>query len=397
MSQKRRRIPSYRLHKPSGQARVIIDGEHVYLGKYGSPESWEKYHRQVAEHLSQRQPAPRSEPQAYAGIEALAVDELILRYWTHARSYYVKGGRATDEQAGIRSSLRFLRRHYGRTPVSEFGPLKLKTVRDAMVRSELSRRVVNKYVQRIRRMFRWGVENELVPVEVYQALMTVAGLRKGRTGARETEPVKPVPDEYVDATLPFLTEVVRSMVQFQRLTGCRPEDVCKLRPGDVNMSGEIWCYVPNSHKMQHVRPERRVYIGPRAQEVLQPWLQRPSDVYCFSPKEAAQASRTERRRRRRTPITPSQSKREMKLRPKRAPGNQYTRHSYNQAIWRACKRAGVPKWTPNQLRHSRGTEVREEYGLEASQTVLGHARADVTQLYAARNEELARRIVLKSG
>ena len=237
----------------------------------------------------------------------------------------------------------------------------------------------------------------MVPVEAYQALMTVTGLRKGRSAARETERTAPVADEHVDATLPLLTVVVQAMVRLQRLTGCRPEDVCNMRPCDVNTSGDVWCYVPDTHKMQHFGRNRRIYIGPKAQKVLLPWLQRPSGSYCFSPKEAAQANRAERRRRRRTPITPSQAKRETKPRPERAPGNQYTRHSYNQAITRACKRAGVPKWTPNQLRHSRGTEVRAQHGLEASQTVLGHARADVTQLYAARNEELARKIVLKSG
>ena len=52
MSSKSRRIPSYRLHKPSGQARVIIDRRHIYLGKYGSPESWEKYRRIIAERLN---------------------------------------------------------------------------------------------------------------------------------------------------------------------------------------------------------------------------------------------------------------------------------------------------------------------------------------------------------
>ena len=122
--------------------------------------------------------------------------------------------------------------------------------RDAMIEADISRRVINKYVQRIRRMFRWGVENELIQVEVYQALMTVAGLRKGRCKAREIPPVRPVPDEHVDATLPYLSEVVQAMVGFQRLTGCRPEDVCNLQPRDVDISGEIWCCEPGSHKME---------------------------------------------------------------------------------------------------------------------------------------------------
>jgi len=44
-------IPKYGLHKKSGHARVLIDGKHVYLGPYGSPESREKYARLIAEHL----------------------------------------------------------------------------------------------------------------------------------------------------------------------------------------------------------------------------------------------------------------------------------------------------------------------------------------------------------
>ncbi len=49
MSVRKSHVPAYRLHKPSGQARVIIDREHVYLGKYGSRESHEKYARLLSE------------------------------------------------------------------------------------------------------------------------------------------------------------------------------------------------------------------------------------------------------------------------------------------------------------------------------------------------------------
>ena len=38
MPKRKGRVPSYRLHKPSGQARVIINREHIYLGPYGSPK-----------------------------------------------------------------------------------------------------------------------------------------------------------------------------------------------------------------------------------------------------------------------------------------------------------------------------------------------------------------------
>lgn len=45
----RKSVPSYRLHKPSGQARTIIDGRHVYLGKYNSSESRQRYALLLAE------------------------------------------------------------------------------------------------------------------------------------------------------------------------------------------------------------------------------------------------------------------------------------------------------------------------------------------------------------
>jgi hypothetical protein len=43
----------------------------------------------------------------------------------------------------------------------------------------------------------------------------------------------------------------------------------------------------------------------------------------------------------------------------------------------------------NQPRHSHGTKLRKEHGLEAAQVMLGHSRADVTQVYAERGQQLA--------
>ena len=38
-----RRLPSYRLHRPSGQAVVTLDGRDHYLGRHGSPASRAAY------------------------------------------------------------------------------------------------------------------------------------------------------------------------------------------------------------------------------------------------------------------------------------------------------------------------------------------------------------------
>ena len=79
------------------------------------------------------------------------------------------------------------------------------------------------------------------------------------------------------------------------------------------------------------------------------------------------------------------------------PGDRYTRFSYNQAVKRACRRANVSPWCPNQLRHLRATEVRKQHGIEAAQVMLGHARADVTEVYAEKNLEKAIEIARESG
>jgi site-specific recombinase XerC len=55
------------------------------------------------------------------------------------------------------------------------------------------------------------------------------------------------------------------------------------------------------------------------------------------------------------------------------------------------------RWAPNRLRHTFGTRVRKEHGLEAAQVSLGHSKADVTQIYAERNEALAASVAAKIG
>jgi integrase len=83
------------------------------------------------------------------------------------------------------------------------------------------------------------------------ALKALAGLKKGRTQARETRPVECVEDSVVEATLPHLPTIVADMVRLQRLTGMRPGEVCSLRPCDVNKTDDVWLYIPDEHKTEH--------------------------------------------------------------------------------------------------------------------------------------------------
>jgi len=403
------RTPSYRRHKATGQAVVTLNGRDHYLGKHGTAASRREYDRLIGEWLARGRQLPSTRES-----DALTVTELIRAYWRHVKAYYLKNGRPTSEQAGIRLALRPLKRMYGHTPARDFGPLSLKAVRDVMVREDWSRGFVNKQVGRLKRVFRWAVENELVPSTTYQGLQAVVGLRRGRSEARETEPVTPVADEHVEAIRPFVSSQVWAMIELQRLTGMRPGEVVSMCGCDVDTTGKLWVYRPGSHKTQHHGKTRTIYLGPRAQKIVQAFLTPDLSAYLFSAREGDSEHRAIRRAMRQTPLScgnrPGTNR---KRRPKRKPRNHYTVDSYRRAITRACDEADaaakrernlpadaprvVPKWHPHQLRHSCATRLRKEYGIEAARVVLGHASSAVTEVYAATDQGKAREIMAKIG
>jgi len=285
-----------------------------------------------------------------------------------------------------------------------------------MIEDGLSRRYINDHVDRIRRMFKWAVGEQLLSVEVYQALAVVPGLHKGRTAARETDPILPVEDLTVDATLAHLPQVVADMVRLQRLTGMRPAELCLLRPCDIDQSEDVWQYRPNHHKTEHRGRERVIFVGPQAQAILLRYLARDAESYCFRPCDSEAKRRAALHAARKTPLScgnkPGSNRRR---KPQRAPGLRYDVAAYRRAIHRACDKAfPIPeeiaadakaaakwqsehRWSPNQLRHSAATAIRRKFGLEAAQTVLGHSQANVTQIYAQRDYALAARVAKEVG
>lgn len=275
-------------------------------------------------------------------------------------------------------------------PVNDFGPAALKAVRQKMIEAKLSRRVINGRINRIRRVFKWGVENQLVAPQILQALQAVAPLRAGRSEARETGPVRPVPEANVTAILDLVTPQVRAMIELQQLTGMRPNEVTAMRPIDIDRSGPTWIYRPARHKTEHHGIERAIHLGPKAQAIITPYLLRPADAYLFSPKDAVEQSRDRLRRGNNPPKKRRPS-------PTRVPGNRYTRRSYYRAIARACEKAGIEVWGPNRLRHSAATFLRKRYGIEAARVVLGHRSSAVTEVYAELDRTKAADIMAEVG
>jgi integrase len=263
MSSKTVSVPKYRHHKGSGQAFIQVNGHRHYLGKWNSPESKEAYSRFVAE-LAACPLAATSLPLTTPASQ-LAVVELADAYWQFAQGYYrKKDGTPGGWLRHIRLALhKHLSRLYGRTPAANFGPKAFKAIRQTLIDAGNARPYINKLMPIIVRAFKWAAAEEIVSAEVYRSLQTVEGLKRGRTDAPDREPVLPVSDELIDATLPYLLAVVADMVRFQRLTGARPGEVCQLRPGDVDRSGEVWAYRPANHKTAYRGRERCIYIGPK--------------------------------------------------------------------------------------------------------------------------------------
>jgi integrase len=424
---RRKSTPSYLPHKQSGRARAVwtdalgVRQQKLLPGPFDSHESRAAFARLQLELAAAPLTGCQTSP------ATVSVNEVLLAHLEHAERHYRRAdGTLTHEVDEYRLISRYVRELYGTTPAADFGPLALKAVRQKFITVGWCRTLINQRVGRVRRIFKWAASEQLVPASVHQALGTVQGLLKGRSSARESKPIEPVADAVVDATLPFLNRHVRGLVEFQRLTGCRPGEACALRWCDLDTADGVWVYRPPHHKTAWRGKDRSIAVGPKAQELLRAF--RPADPTAplFSPALAVAELHAQRGAERKTPRFPSHMSRNQtkrKRQPERTPAASYSVSSYGQAIDRACDKAFPPpgplsrrkeeseaawwgrlaeqqrqeveawrkshRWHPNQLRHLFATSVRKAFGLEAAQVLLGHARADVTQVYAERNEELA--------
>jgi integrase len=252
----------------------------------------------------------------------------------------------------------------------------------------------------IKRMLAWAVAHEMAPADTLhrvEAYEKAEPLRAAGGRIRQSKKIRPAPAEHIQAILSYVNPTIRAMIELQALSGMRPGEVWRMTTGQIDRTGELWVYRPDVHKTEGLGKLREVVIGPRARAVLEPWLKDDPDAILFSPKETAERLYAERRKTRHTPHTPSSRARKRKRSPKLKPRERYDKNSYKQAIERGCRKAGVPIFKPNQIRHTYATKVRKEFGLDTAQVMLGHSKADVTQVYAEVNREVAAKVALEIG
>jgi len=389
-----------------GSAYCRYKGKCHWFGRYGTRSSQDRFESWLATIESDDQSGDRSVPRT-------TLLALASRFMTHAHVHYRKDGQPTGEAENVCAALRKVCAMYGNLPVDQFGPKLLKSVQQGMVDDGLARSTINSRINRIRRVFKWGVSEQIVPVSVFQSLQTVAGLQAGRSTARETAPVEPVPELQILAVEPHVSRPVWGLIQFMLLTGARPSEAVRLRWCDIDAESDVWIYRPGRHKTEHHGKSRVVMIGPRAQALIPHCGGRDTD-YVFNPQQGLDDHA--RNHYRDTATT-------------RSVNECYSTQSFRTAVLVACERAfecpaairssALRKrrkhetdtdfnqrrergkswrakhcWSPNQLRHNKATELRAADNIEAAQVILGHSSVKTTERYAeqdlSRAVEIAR-------
>lgn len=319
--------------------------------------------------------ALRERLESLAGGDApgapISIAELADRFNAHASAYYLTARKGCNEAKNFAHALEPVLALYSDTLAGDFGPVQLRACRQLMVESDLARSVINDRVRRIRRVFRWAVSQCLLEEPVLRRLETVDPLKRGRSGARETEPVRPVEWERVEAVLFHLTEKVRDAILVQWWTGARPGEVVMMRGDEirehaVRIDGcdqTVLVFSPSAHKTAWRERSREIVIGPRAREIVE---RRWTAGYLF----------------------PSRHDPDVPMR----------ESSVYNAVRRACERVGVAHWHPSQIRHSRTTATADEFGVEVARAQASHADARMTLHYARQaDRSIAARAATQTG
>lgn len=433
------RIPSYRHHKASGQAVVTLGGRDIYLGPHGTDESRELYNRTIADWLGRNRTATGRETEQVAAARAqqaaatltaqagtapagLTVAELGLAFLQWAENRFGAASHRECELAHWKRIVRTLRVHFGTLPVAEFGPAKLKLIRGVFERGEMpkadgskpdkprpqARRFVNANIQRVRRIFRFGVESELVPAGVWHALQAVEGIRRGTAGVKEGRISQPADGEAVAAILPKLSPDIRAIIELLWLTGARSGEIAAMRTGDIDTRGDVWKYRVREHKTARFGAERVIPLGPRAQAIVKPLMRAELEAFVFSPKRtveersaAALAARPARG------VHRIKSRRKAAERRKRTWREKYAPEVILHAVRRALEDVNAERiadglepfrrFTVHEIRHAAATRIREQFGLDFAQGALGHKSLAASQIYAKLAETKAVEVARKIG
>ena len=431
---------AYRLHKEKNQGYVQYPRQcddrrpqETFPGEYGSPESQAAYEKSLAYFLThgtlppwikQSTPPPEAfEPQRGG---AVTVAQLCQEFLTAQGPGY-----CASERAAYRVVIERLCSLHAATPVDQFRRPMLRHVRQQMVQLGNSRRYIDCQVTRIRGMFDWGVDEDLVPPEIAEGLKSLRRLKPRE--APSYPPIEPVADAVVAQTLPKLPKEAADLVQLLRLTGARPSELMDLKACDILQTRpDLWEYHLANHKTAHKGHHRCIYFGPQAIEILQRLIGERGQraLLLVQPdwetlkaqhswdagerllrlyqEDAWKTHRTwweylKENSRQLVDLSPTRAQavfrraKQGAKRPRSKAGKRWNRHRFAQLIQRTCQKHGIEHWTPYQLRHAAACQAVQHGSLAATQHMLGHKLATTTNHYVKGDPDGAARLVAQLG
>ena len=337
-------------------------------GEYESAESRAAYEKSLAHFIVHGTPPPgvnwKPQNEQPAEIETATGCCTVDQLWAH-----FERDRLPDysypEICLFRSAMKRLRVRYGDRPVDTIGKRELREARQLFLAAGNCRKTINSQVYRIRVIFTWGQEEELVPDEIPAKLLALRPLKPGQ--APENDPVVAVPMDVVEATKEHLPQEAIDLIDVLYRSGARGGELYRLRVGDINQkSDDVWTYDMRQHKTTRFGHDRSVKFGPHCIEILERLVEGRKDADTVF---------------------------------ERRPGKAWTRSMFCHLIARVCKRHGIPHWHPHQLRHAAGTHVFNQPGgsVAAAQAFLGHHRASTTEIYIRPEHDLAEELARKFG
>lgn len=365
------RIPKLSHHKGQQRGYVNINRKPFYLpGKWPrdqktAPKEIRQAYRELIEKMGQRDASPVV-PKTGSYTIVVMVDA-YLESIRHRPALH----------STMKGVVKPLLRKFGNLPADEFRPEDLEKLRSELMSTgyylmrkvdgkmfkqhrKYTRTGLNHFIERIRKIFRWAFERGRISQPTISRINAVHLLQPDHPGAPESPEIRFVPDAIVEATLPHLHPILRAMVQVQRFSGCRASEVIGMTMSQIDRTDpDCWVYIVNRHKTQRLGKLRFVPLGPRCQEVLQPFL-REDDLPLFSP-----AEKTGR------------------FAGKRRPGLAYTLSSYAAAIRKVCAKHGLTAWTPRQLRKTAAQRALEAKNMTSREVadLLGHSSPEVTKRF----------------
>ena len=352
----RKSLPKLCHHKPSNRGYIYINRKRIYLGSWSSfrispPDELNLTYLLFLKNLilkgSPKLPKPnKSKPKK--------VYELC--------NLFIASNISSGDKNNYNIIQKFLIGMFPSISINNFGPHHLSELQKEFVARGLTRQGINKRINLTRRIFRWGVSQNLVQQSTFEALKSIFPIKKGV--AKEAKIKNPANITDVLKTMDFLHPILNAMIKLQLLTGMRPSEVCKLNIIDIETNDpKCWWYKPANHKTSWRGKTRSIPLSIKSIKIIEEFLPnaKVSNGYLFPPMCRDRVSESA--------------------------GCFYTTSEYGKAIRQAAIRAKIEPWSPNQLRKYAAQKLLEEQGIEAASSLLGHSCVDITRKHYTNQAE----------